>query len=176
MKTFFSLLAVLCLSFPLFSQTNADEQAIHEVMQTLSEGWTNGSGEQFASVFADEHDFIVWNGLYNRGMNPKENAAGHQQIFDTMYKNTRLHYVVDKVKFIRDDIALAHVFGAVNSKSESRPKDPQVLWTALLEKQRGNWKIISFHNLDLELFENEEMKKSMPPAEAIYQSWYATPR
>lgn len=176
MKTIFSLLAVCCLHLSLFAQNNEDQEAIRQVMQTLSEGWTNGSGEQFASVFANDHDFVVWNGLYSKGMTPGENAKGHQQIFDTMYKGTRLHYLVDKIKFIRDDIALVHVFGAVTPKSESRPKDPQVLWSALLEKQSGTWKILSFHNLDLEIFENEEMQKNFPPAEVLYKSWYTEPR
>lgn len=172
MKTSFSLLAVL-FSIPLISQSADDEKAIRQVMQTISEGWTNGSGEQYASVFADDHDFIVWTGYYLKNINRQKNAASHQAIFDTFYKGTQMHYVIDKIKFIREDVALVHVLGALSLKTESRPKDPQVLWTSLLEKTNGSWKIISFHNLDLEVFKDEGIKNGAPmPAEVMYASWY----
>jgi hypothetical protein len=88
-----------------------------------------------------------------------------------------LHYVIDKIKFIREDVALVHVFGALSTKSESRPKDPQVLWTSVLDKTNGTWKISSFHNLDLEVFKDEEIKKGAPmPAEVMYASWYNEPK
>ncbi len=45
--------------------------------------------------------------------------------------------------------------------------------TLLLEKKDGKWQIISLHNLDLETFQNEDIKKGMPfPAEVMYASWY----
>lgn len=173
MKTFFSLLTLLCLQLSLFSQSTEDEKAIHQLVQTMTEGWTNGDGEQFASVFADQHDFIVWTGYYLRNIGPNENAAAHQEIFDTFYKDTRLYYVVDKIRFIREDIALIHVFGAVSPKSESRPKDPRVLWTGTMEKADGRWKILSFHNLDLEVYQDDGIKAGAPMSpEIMYASWY----
>ncbi len=173
MKHLVKLIALLAFSQPLFSQNTADEQAINKLVQTMAEGWTQGSGAKFASVFADEHDYVVWNGLYMKGINPQANAAAHQGIFESVYKDTEHYATVDKVKFIREDIALIHVLAAVSKKGEGRPADPQVLWSGLLEKTNGQWKIIAFHNLDLEIFQDEQMREQSPvPPQAMYASWY----
>ena len=173
MRTVLTCPGFFFLTLALSAQTTTDEAAIRQVVDKMATSWTAADGEGFASIFADEHDFIVWNGYYFKGMNRRMNAQSHQELFNSMYKNTEHYNTVDKIKFIREDLALIHVFAAVVDKGEGRPKDPQVLWSALLEKQGGSWKILSFHNLDLEVFQNEEMKKAMPmPAEVMYASWY----
>lgn len=173
MKTLL-LIAMTAFSFSLGFSQQQEEQAIHQVVETMIGGWNTGSGEQFASVFTDDHDFVVWNGYYFTGMNRGQNAANHQGIFDTMYRDTKNHAVVDKIRFIRKDLALIHILAAITPKADARPKDPQVLISAILEKQAGSWKILSFHNLDLEVFQNEGMKKGAPiPVEQMYASWYA---
>lgn len=159
---------------PLFSQTAQDEQAIRDLVATMADAWTEGNGERFAVAFADEHDYIVWNGMYLKGINPQVNAQSHQQIFNTVYKDTEHYATVDKIKFIREDLALIHVLAAVAKKGEGRPENPGVLWSGLLEKQNGAWKILSFHNLDLEVFQDERMRQQSPvPPEVMYASWYA---
>lgn len=174
MRTFIFLFISVFVTSSLLAQNNEDEKAIHDLVQTMSKAWTDGNGEQFASVFADQHDYIVWNGYYMKSFNPQMNAQTHQRIFEGIYKNTQNHVVIDKIKFVKEDVAMIHVLGAISQKGEERPKDPQVLWTSLLTKESGDWKIISFHNLDLEVFQNEGMKKGAPiPVEKMYSSWYA---
>lgn len=173
MKTLL-LVVMTVFSVSLGFSQEKEEQAIRQVVETMIEGWNTGSGEQFASVFTDDHDFIVWNGYYFTGMNQVQNAASHQQLFDTMYKDTKNHAVVDNIRFIREDLALIHILAAVTPKDDARPKDPQVLISAILEKQSSGWKMLSFHNLDLEVFQNEDMKKASPiPVEQMYARWYA---
>ena len=173
MKKCIQVLSLLLLTTPLLAQMEAEEQAIEKLVQSMANAWTAADGEQFASIFADTCDFIVWNGMYNPNYTREANAKGHQRIFDTIYKGTQVHYQIDKIKFIRPDIALIHVFGAVNKKGEARPKDPFVLWSGLLEKSNGKWKILAFHNLDLEVFQSEEQKKFFPvPPEVMYSGWY----
>ncbi|MAP54307.1 SgcJ/EcaC family oxidoreductase [Altibacter sp.] len=156
------------------AQSKTDEQAIKHTIQLIQNGWNNANGETFASAFWDSHDFVVWNGYYFKEQSLEANSMGHQRIFDTMYKETQLFYTIDKIKFLTTDFALVHVFGAVTSKDEQRPEHPQVLISMLLEKKQNDWKIISFHNLDLEVFQNEEMLKRAPvPVSIMYANWYA---
>ncbi len=172
MKTLL-LIVMTVFSISLGFSQQKEEQAIRQTIERMIGGWNTGSGEQFASVFTDDHDFVVWNGYYFKGINRAQNAANHQGIFDTMYRDTKNHAIVDKIRFIRQDLALTHILAAVTPKDDARPKDPQVLISAILEKQAGDWKILSFHNLDLEVFQNENMKKGAPiPVEQMYASWY----
>ncbi|MEZ4950175.1 MAG: SgcJ/EcaC family oxidoreductase [Saprospiraceae bacterium] len=171
MKNLFFLFLMIA-SNTLFSQNDADEKAIRNLAETISKGWSVGSGETFASAFEDHHDFIVWNGYYFKDMMVNQNAKAHTSLFEEVYKDTKLFCTVDKVKFISNDVALMHVFAAV-SRDEERPENPQVLWTGIAHKKDGIWKLVSFHNLDLEVFEDDETKKNSPmPPQVMYASWY----
>jgi hypothetical protein len=48
------------------AQNREDEKAIEKIVGSMEEGWVQKDGEKFASVFADTHDYIVWNGYYFR--------------------------------------------------------------------------------------------------------------
>ena len=72
--------------------------AIHQILQDMQDAWAAKSGEGFAAHFADDHDFVVWHGMYSPSINREANAKGHQFIFDTMYKNWDVDLKVDKMR------------------------------------------------------------------------------
>lgn len=170
------LTTTLTLCTTAFANGNPkDEQALHAIVQTMEDGWNARSGQQFASVFAEGHDYIVWTGMYMPGTSVETNARAHQGIFDYQYKTTDMELKVDKIRFVRDDLALLHVLGAGYDQGTVVPEHPAVLITILAEKQGGTWKIISFHNCDIELsFVPGEEKRSPVPLSVMYQSWYQT--
>ena len=175
MKNFQSVLISIILFIPVlsFSQNHHDQKAIKKVIQTMADAWGEADGEKFASVFADNHDFIVWNGFYFKDINPQQNAQNHNYIFESIYKGTDMYFEIDQMRFVREDVAIVHVYGAVTIKGKPKPEDPTVLFTAVLEKTESDWLISSFHNLDLEVFENEELKAQMPiPHHKMYAGWY----
>ena len=173
MKKIIFIVSITLCTTTLFAQNEQDEKEVRNLFKTLQEGWNTGSGETFASSFAEPHDFIVWNGYYFKENTIQKNAETHQWIFNTIYKDTQLLYTIDKVKFLSNDIALMHVLGAVTAQNSSRPKDPQVLISIIAQKTNGEWKIVSFHNLDLEAFQNEDIKNQSPvPTSVMYASWY----
>ncbi|MDC8000577.1 SgcJ/EcaC family oxidoreductase [Aequorivita todarodis] len=174
MKRILFVLTIVLMSTITNAQKANEEQELKNLIGTLQKGWNSASGETFASAFAEPHDFIVWNGYYFKNNTVQSNTETHQWIFNTIYRDTQLFYAIDKIKFLKEDIALLHVFGAVAPKDELRPEDPEVLMTIIAEKKNGHWKIVSFHNLDLEVFQNEGMLKGAPvPPSAMYASWYA---
>ncbi|HYE55605.1 MAG TPA: SgcJ/EcaC family oxidoreductase [Chitinophagaceae bacterium] len=171
-KTIFIVMTAITTTAAAFGQST-DEQAIQQVVNTIETGWAQKNGQAFSSVFADVHDFIVWHGYYFPGMTKQANAAAHQGLFDGMYKTYDVKFKIDKIRFIRPDIALAHVYGGGHEKGKSAPENPSVLMTMLLEKKDGSWKIISFHNLDLEAFGNKELADRSPiPLKVMYAGWY----
>ena len=154
-----------------FSQANIqDEQALRSIISTLEAGWNAKSGETFSSVFADSHDYIVVNGYYFSNFNKKSNAFAHQGLFDGIYKNVDLKLVVDKISFIRPDLAMIHALGAGIEKGKPVPENPSIIMSVLAEKKNGSWKIISFHNHNLESFKDEA--RAPMPLNVMYASWY----
>lgn len=154
-------------------QQAGDEEAMRTSISAMEKGWIAKSGEQFAASFADVHDYIVWNGYYFPNMTKAQNAAGHQNLFSGPYRTLDLMLKPDKFKFIRTDLALVHCYGATYEKGTAVPENPTVLMTILFEKKDGVWKIISFHNLDLESFQDKEIADHSPmPVKVMYAGWY----
>lgn len=156
----------------VFGQKSKDVNSIHNIINTMMEAWEEGDGEKFASVFASPHDFIVWNGFYFRQIDINANATNHNNIFSNQLKGTKVYYVVDKIKFVKKKVILIHVFGALDRNNQGMPPNPSVLWTGLLVKKKGKWKIISFHNSNLEIYKEDGPKGSPIPVEQMYQSWF----
>jgi uncharacterized protein (TIGR02246 family) len=157
----------------LFAQTAEDEAGIRANVATMARGWCQADGQLFASVFAPVSDYIVWNGYYMPGASREGIARAHDGLFRGVYANTDLYLVVDKVTFPAPGVGLVHVYGAVVGDGEARPADPAVLMTILFAKNGEGWQAVSFHNLDLEVYQNEEIRERAPmPAGVMYKGWY----
>jgi uncharacterized protein (TIGR02246 family) len=157
-----------------FSQySNQDEKALYGIVQTMQQGWNAKSGKQFASNFASPHDYIVWNGMYFNSQTTDNNAEAHQALFDSFYKNTDVRLKIDKIRPIREDLVTVHLFGATYERGTPVPENPKVIITLLIEKQKEGWKIISFHNSDIEIsFEGDATSSSSVPLQEMFKSWY----
>ncbi|HEX8332733.1 MAG TPA: SgcJ/EcaC family oxidoreductase [Segetibacter sp.] len=148
----------------------ADGIAITNALNILQTGWNAKSGEKFSAAFADVHDYIVVNGLYFPAFTSKQNAAIHQQLFDGIYKNNNILLKKDKITFYSKDLAQLTAIGANYPVNEGVPRDPSAIMTLVLERKKDGWKIISFHNHELNV---EVLKQRSPvPMEVMYASWY----
>jgi uncharacterized protein (TIGR02246 family) len=166
-----SVMSTLAMGAASAQSKTSDEQAIREVVATLEKGWNSASGETFASVFADVHDYIVVNGYYFSNFTRQRNAATHQGLFDGIYKGTKARLKIDKIRFLRPDLAQVTALGARFHKDSTVPRDPGAIMTILVEKKNEAWKIISFHNHELSSFANRE--RSPVPLNVMYATWYA---
>lgn len=150
-----------------------DEAVIHGAVQMMEDGWNAKSGEMFSRPFAPIHDYVVVNGLYFANQTLDQNAKAHQGIFNSIYRTTDLKLIVDKIKFIREDLALVHILGGTYEKGSATPAHPGAIVTGLFEKQADGWKIISFHNCNIEVsFEPGDRSGSPVPLNVLYASWY----
>ena len=173
MKKFILMATTVIISTLAFSQdekkNEKEEQAVRSLVSTIQTGWNNKSGETFASVFADVHDYIVVSGLYFPNWTQKANPGAHQGLFDTRFKNTDLSLNIDKINFLKDDLVMINALGASYETGGKIPENPEVIMTILAEKKDGVWKIISFHNHLLD----EQIEKASPmPLKVMYASWY----
>jgi uncharacterized protein (TIGR02246 family) len=169
----FAMFTGLFFSTATAQDRTADRQAIQNIAATMQKGWNEKSGKTFASPFATTHDYVVVNGMYFSGMTPERNAQAHQNLFNGVYRTRDLELRIDKISFIRDDLAMVHVLGAGYDQGTAIPENPQVVITMLVEKKNSEWKIISFHNCDIEVsFEPGAQTGSPMPLKVMYASWY----
>ncbi|MBD2701175.1 SgcJ/EcaC family oxidoreductase [Spirosoma sp. BT702] len=152
---------------------STDEQPFQDILSTMQKGWNAKSGQTFASVFDSKHDYVVVNGIYLSGITPEANAHGHQQLFNTVYRTNVLILKLDKIRFVRPDLVLMHVLGATYEQGKTVPVDPAVVISMLVEKKNDIWKVVSFHNCNIEVSnEPDAPNKSPIPFQAMYATWY----
>jgi uncharacterized protein (TIGR02246 family) len=121
-----------------------DERALHNLVYQLESSWNAGDGDAFASLFADDADVIHILGGYYTGR--ETIRAGHRMIFGTIYKGSNTHYRVEKIKFLRPDVALVFLRqhlefgeGAPVDELDARP-------TIVAEKMDDKWRIVALQN------------------------------
>ena len=127
----------------------ADEAAIRALVGRCVAGWNKGSGEAFAAQFAEDSDYVVVNGHHIKGR--AQNASGHQQIFDSFHKGTRLWAQVKSVRFLRPDVALMHTVSRVLKPGESDASpEPEAIQTWTVSRHGKEWLVDAFHNTPLQ--------------------------
>ena len=141
-----ALVTMLLLSITPVPQTpnsrTTDEVAIRENVKQMETGWNTKSGAAFAKPFAEDADYVIINGMYIKGRTVIE--TGHQQIFDTIYKDTTITLTVKQIRFLRPDVAVVHVNGQRRGPTKDLEQD--ALLTLVMTKEKDGWAIAAFQN------------------------------
>jgi uncharacterized protein (TIGR02246 family) len=122
----------------------SDEKALHGTVYQLEAAWNAADGAGFAALFAEDADFIHILGGYYSGRAAIE--AGHRMIFGTIYRGSTVRYSVEKIKFLRPDVAIVSLRqflqfseGGASGSLEARP-------TIVAEKRDDKWQIVNLQN------------------------------
>jgi uncharacterized protein (TIGR02246 family) len=115
--------------------TTEDETAIRSVMTRLYDAWRRGDGAAYAQCFAEQSDYITFNGIHLRGR--AENAALHSALFGGALKGTTLSAEIGSIAPLSSGVALVHTTGSGRKRSYQ---------TYVLVKLGADWLIRSFQN------------------------------
>lgn len=126
------------------AQASGDEAAVRESVRQLESGWNAKSGALFAKPFAEDADYVVVNGMQIKGR--EAIAAGHQRIFDTVYKDSTISLSVRQLRMLRADVAVVHVAGHLKTAQGADAEEADAVITLVMTKEKGEWKIAAFQN------------------------------
>ena len=122
----------------------SEERALHGMVYQLEAAWNAADSTGFAALFGEDADFIHILGGYYTGRAAIE--AGHRMIFGTIYKGSTVRYNVEKIRFVRPDVAMIFLRqflqfreGGVATELEARP-------TIVAEQVDGSWRIAALQN------------------------------
>jgi uncharacterized protein (TIGR02246 family) len=115
--------------------TTDDEIAIRSLLTRLHNAWARGDGAAYAQCFAEQSDYITFNGMHLRGRT--ENAALHSALFRGVLKGTKLSAEIESIELLSSSIALVHTAGSGRKRSYQ---------TYVLVKLGADWLIRSFQN------------------------------
>jgi uncharacterized protein (TIGR02246 family) len=120
------------------------EQNLGGLVEQLETAWNRSDSVAFAAPFADDADFIHILGGHFVGRVSIE--KGHRAIFDTVYKGSKLKFVVEKIRFASPDVALIFASGILTTSHPGIPPQINARPTLVLQKREGAWQIIAFQN------------------------------
>ena len=119
-------------------------QAGEDVLRRLEEAWNAADGAAFAAPFTEDADFVAIRGDHHRTRDAI--AAGHQAIFDTIYRGSRLQYSLTHARRLTDDVILVHASQTMDAPSGPLAGAHSATATLVLVRATDGWRIAAFHN------------------------------
>jgi uncharacterized protein (TIGR02246 family) len=124
---------------------DADVTAVaRDFYATLEKAWNDADGPMFGSAFAAGASFVDIRGVAHEGS--AEIGAGHQGIFDTIYKGSVVHIEVETATTLTDDVILARGRSTLEVPSGPMAGTIRARNSSVLVRTEGAWQAVSFHN------------------------------
>lgn len=140
---------ILCACAVFAQKTElSDEAMIRQNVEQMAKGWNAGNGAEFAKPFAENADYVIINGMHISGRTAI--AEGHQAIFNAIYKGSRNTPNIEKIRFVRSDVAVVHVEWNLTFFAGGKELKGHARSTLLMTRENGKWEIISFQNTPIQ--------------------------
>lgn len=150
MKRTLTLLAVVaCIQggADARAQTPADEHAIRQAIDAMTAAFNSRDDAATEAVATADADFVTVTGKRAKGA--KAYTAARQKRFATALKHASIAPVETSVRFLKPDVALAHVTheirGMVDESGRALPPHRE-LSSRIFVKIEGKWLMTAFHN------------------------------
>ena len=120
---------------------NTEEKGIADILKQLETAWNTSDSRAWASHFAEDATFIH---IYGGQLDGRAAIDGaHRNIFDTIYKDSRMTVTLRSLRLLRPDVAVVWTRGLVvtaqGNEVDTRP-------TMVLVNEGGKWQIVAFQN------------------------------
>jgi uncharacterized protein (TIGR02246 family) len=112
---------------------------------TLEKAWNAADGAAFAAPFAEQASFVDIRGVaHDEGKAAL--AAGHQAIFDSIYKGSVNAIELEFARLLSDDVILARGRARLDAPTGPLAGVNHSVNTSVLVRRDGDWVAVSFHN------------------------------
>jgi uncharacterized protein (TIGR02246 family) len=121
---------------------NAAETAA-AIAQQLEAAWNAADGAAYGAPFSPEASFVTIRGELHSG---PAIAAGHQAIFDSIYKDSAIRLEVLDARSVHDGVVVAHVGADLHVPAGPMAGDSRALGTMVLVDDGGGPRIVAYQN------------------------------
>jgi uncharacterized protein (TIGR02246 family) len=127
------------------------EEAVQELIDKLVAAWNGRDMRAFASLFAEDADYISGTGQWLKGRQTIERELSN--ILASTGEHSDVAITGTWIKFLKGDVALVHNRWEMASGAPSRDGSPPArkgIFMQVLIFQDGNWRIAALQNTDAE--------------------------
>lgn len=129
----------------------AARQSIEAIIAGQCAAWDAGDADAFVAGALEDVSFTNVMGMYTVGLEPFR--AQHARIFATIYKGSQMSQKIERIAFIREDVAVVDTLtgleGVAHLPPGFAPGDgmPASRLQQVLVKDAGAWRVAAFHNV-----------------------------
>lgn len=142
-----NLIAASSLARAQAPNPNKDDEVIRAIVAATTEAFSKHDARAWVQYCTSDAELITVRGETMKGLAQIE--KGLAAIFQTRGRNATLKTLDVRVRFIRPDVALAHVrnelSGLIDPDGRTLPPH-QELSVRVFVKNDGTWRITAFHN------------------------------
>ncbi len=114
------------------------------LFQQAEDAWNAADGAAFGALFTEESDFVNIRGEHHRGS--VAIARGHQGIFDTIYRGSRVRYEPELARSVAPGTIVALAAATLEVPAGPLQGVLNARMTIVITEQDGRWLITAFHN------------------------------
>jgi len=160
--TALSLVCAIILVTGIVHAASSDEEAVRKVVNGFAEAWNRHDMNAFGALFSPDADFVAVRGTHWKGRESIQlnHAFTHGAIpADSVgvtlpkeaygiFKTSNLTFKQVDVRFLREDVAVAHV--QTELLGDAHTKAPRhTLLVMILTKENGRWLIAVAQNTEI---------------------------
>lgn len=130
---------------------SAARQGIQAIIDRQCAAWAAGDADAFVAGALDDVSFTNVMGMYTIGLEPFRTQ--HARIFATIYKGSWMNQKVERISFIRDDVAVVDTLTQLQGVAHLAPgfapggETPASRLQQVMVKNAETWRIAAFHNV-----------------------------
>ena len=122
----------------------SDRGAIEGIVKSMEAAWNAADGAGYAAPFAADADFVTIRAEHHRSR--EAIAAGHSEIFRTIYAGSVNRFEVESARLLRPDVALVHVHATLDAPAGPLAGRHHARFSLVLTREAAGWQIASLHN------------------------------
>lgn len=132
----------------------SDDVAIRQIVSEQVKAWNVGDAKAFSASFAEDGSFTNIRGTVFYGHRAFEER--HVEIFAGFFKGSKLAMSVDKIRYVRPDVAIvdlstvvSHLQGLPPGVKAATDGNIHTRLQQVLVKNSNVWTVTSYHNVDV---------------------------